>query len=94
MAYVANPCVRTVLQMRIVWCLVGIRRQEQEATNETKSRDKQLELMEALRVLIAMYDSAIAWAKRKDALCFVKFVVDRIPTPVLEESVKTIRRGR
>ena len=31
-----------------------------------------------------------ASAKRKNALCFVKFVVDRIPTPVLEECVRTI----
>ena len=32
--------------------------------------------------------------KRKDAICFVKFVVDCIPTPVLEESVKAIRQRR
>ena len=37
--------------------------------------------------------SAIARAKRKDALCFVRFVVDRIPTPVLEECIKAIRQG-
>ena len=51
-----------------------------------------LELMGALRVLIAREDSAIAWAKKNDAICFVKFAVDRIPTPVLEECVKTIRQ--
>ena len=44
--------------------------------------------MEALRVLISR-----AWAKRKDALCFVRFVKDRIPTPVLEECMKTIQQG-
>ena len=49
--------------------------------------------MEALRVLISRDDSAIAWAKRKDALCFVRFVVDRIPTLVLEECVKIIQQG-
>ena len=49
--------------------------------------------MEALRVLISRDDSAIAWAKRKDALGFVRFVVDRIPTPVLGECIKTIRQG-
>ena len=65
--------------------LVGVRKWEYEATIETKAREKQLELMGALRVLIARDDSAIAWARRKDALCFLKFVVNRIPTPVLEE---------
>ena len=49
--------------------------------------------MEVLRVLISRDDSAIALAKRKDALCFVRFVVDRIRIPVLEECVKTIRLG-
>ena len=48
--------------------------------------------MEALRALISKDDSAIAWAKRKDALCFVRFVVDRIPTPVLGECIKIIRQ--
>ena len=43
-------------------------------------------------MVIARDGSAIAWAKRKDAHCFVKFVVDRIPTPVLEECVKEIRQ--
>ena len=49
--------------------------------------------MEALRALISRDDSAIAWAKRNVALCFVRFVVDRIPTPVLKECIKTIRQG-
>ena len=49
--------------------------------------------MEALRILISRDDSAIAWAKRKGALCFVRFVVDRIPTPVLGEGIKTIAQG-
>ena len=78
--------------MRLVCCLFGIKRWEYEAAIETKAREKQLELMGALRVLIARDDSAIAWAKRKDALCFVKFVVDRFPTAVQEECVKTIRQ--
>ena len=50
--------------------------------------------MESLRALISKDDSAIAWAKRKDALCFLRFVVDRIPTPVLEECTKTIQQER
>ena len=48
--------------------------------------------MGALKVLIAKENSAIVWAKRKDAVYFVIFVVDCIPTPVVEECVKTIRQ--
>ena len=43
--------------------------------------------------MISSDDYAIAWAKRKVAVCFLRFVVDRIPTLVLEESIKTIRQG-
>ena len=78
----ANPCTDIV---RLVWCLIGIRKGEYEANFETKAREQQLELMGALEVLVASNDSAIA-------LCFVNFVVDRIPTPVLEECVKTTRQ--
>ena len=78
--------------MRLVWCIIGIRKGEYEANIETKAREQQLELIGALKVLVASNASAIAWAKKKDALCFVKFVVDSIPTPVLEECVKTTRQ--
>ena len=91
-AYLAYPCTRTDLQVRLAWCLMGIKKAEYEAKNDSKSKEQELELMEALRMLISRDDSAIAWAKRKDALCFVRFVVDRIPTPVLGECIKTIRQ--
>ena len=80
-AYLAHPCMRTDLQVRLAWCLMGIKRAEYEASKDSKSREEELELMEA-----------IAWAKRKDALCFVRFVVDRVPTPVLGECIKIIRQ--
>ena len=91
-AYLAHPCTRTDLQVRLAWCLMGIKKAEYEASNDSKSREQELELMEALRALISKDDSAIAWAKRKDALCFVRFVVDRIPTPVLGECIKINRQ--
>ena len=91
-AYLAHPCTRTDLQVRLAWCLMGIKKAEYEASNDSKSREQELELMEALRALISKDDSAITRAKRKDALCFVRFVVDRIPTPVLGECIKIIRQ--
>ena len=72
-AYLAHPCTRTDLQVRLAWCLMGIKKAEYEASNDLKSKEQELELMEALRALISKDDSAIAWAKRKDALCFVSF---------------------
>ena len=92
-AYLACPCARTDLKVRLAWCLIEIKKSEYEANNDSKSKEQELELMEALQVLISRDDSAIACAKRKDALCFVSFVMDRIPIPVLEECIKTIRQG-
>ena len=92
-AYLAYPCTKTDLQVRLAWCLMGIKKAEYEANNDSKSKEQELELMEALRMLISRDDSAISWAKRKDAFCFVRFVVDRISTPVLGECIKTIRQG-
>ena len=75
-AKMAYPCARTDLQVRLSWCLMGVKRSEYGANNDSKLKEQELELMEALRVLISRDDSAIAWAKRKDTLCFVRFVVD------------------
>ena len=91
-AYLAHPCTRTDLQVRLAWCLLGIKKAEYEASNDLKSKEQELELMEALRALFSKDDSAIAWAKRKDAFCFVRFVLDRISTPVLGECIKIIRQ--
>ena len=73
---------------------MGVKRSEYEAIKDSKLKEQELELMQALRVFISRDESAIAWAKGKDAICFVRFVVDRIPTPVLEECLKTNRQGR
>ena len=45
-----------------------IKQSEYETNNDLKLKEQELELMEALRVLISKDDSAIAWAKRKNAL--------------------------
>ena len=92
-AYLAYPFAKTDLHVRLAWRLMGVKKSEYVANNDSKSKEQELELMEALRVLISRDDSALAWAKRKDALCFVRYVVDRIPTPLLGECIKTIRQG-
>ena len=63
-AYLAYPCARTDLQVRLAWCLMGIKKSENEANNDSKSKEQELELMEALRMLTSRDDSAIACARR------------------------------
>ena len=82
-AYLAYPCVRTELQVQLAWRLLRIKRSEYEASDDSRLKEQDLELIEGLLALITRDDSGIARAKRKDALFFVRFVLDQIPTPVL-----------
>ena len=54
--------------MRLVWCLIGIRKWEYESTIQTKARKEQLELIGALKVLIAGDDSSISCAKTEECI--------------------------
>ena len=38
-AYLAYPCTRTDLQVRLAWCLMGIKKAEYEANNDSKSKE-------------------------------------------------------
>ena len=46
--YLAYPCARTNLQVRLAWCLMGVKRSEYEVNNDWKLKEQKLELMEAL----------------------------------------------
>ena len=41
-AYLAYPCVRTQLQMRLSWCLMVMKRSDYEASNDSRSKDKRV----------------------------------------------------
>ena len=86
-AYLAYPCVRTELQVLLAWCLMKVKRSDYEASNDSKSKQQELELMEALWELIARDNSAIA-----RALCFVRLEWDRNPSPILEDCLVAIRQ--
>ena len=74
MSYLANPCVRTVLQVRLVWCLVGIRRREHEATNETKSREKQFRIDGSFESVDRQgrFCDSVGKKKRRNLLCEIR----------------------
>ena len=66
-AHLSYLRVRTEVQVWLEWCMMGIKRTEYEASNDSRSKDQELELMGALRVFIARDDSEITYAKRTDA---------------------------
>ena len=49
--------------------------------------------MTNLRDLIVQEGAAVACAKRRDALCFIRFLIEQISVTALNTCVKTLREG-
>ena len=50
-------------------------------------------LMTSLRDLMTQEGAAVACAKWRDALCFVRFMIQQISVPALNTCVKMLREG-
>ena len=92
-ALVAVPYVRTELQLRFAWCMMGLTREEYDSEERKRSKEEKVFLMTNLRDLIVQEGAAVACAKRRDALCFIRFLIEQIPVPVLNTCVKMLREG-
>ena len=49
--------------------------------------------MSNLRDLIVQEGAAVACAKRRDALCFIRFLIEQISVPALNTCVKMLSEG-
>ena len=92
-ALMAVPYVRTELQLRFAWCLMGLTREEYDSEERKRSKEEKVFLMTNLRDLMTQEGAAIAFAKRRDALCFIRFMVEQISVPALNTCVKMLREG-
>ena len=91
-ALMAVPYVRTELQLRFAWCMMGLTREEYDSEERKRSKEEKVSLMTNLRDLIVQEGAAVACAKRRDALCFIRFMIEQISVPVLNTCVK-MREG-
>ena len=92
-ALMAVPYVRTELQLRFAWCLMGLTREEYDSEERKRSKGEKGFLMTNLRDLMIQEGEAIAFAKRRDALCFIRFMIEQISVPALNTCVKMLREG-
>ena len=92
-ALVAVPYVRTELQLRFAWCMMGLTREEYDSEERKRSKEEKVFLMMNLRDLIVQEGAAVACAKRRDALCFIRFLIEQISVPALNTCVKMLREG-
>ena len=90
---IAVPYVRTELKLRFAWCMIGLTRGEYDSEERKRSKEEKVFLMTSMRDLITQEEAAIACAKRRDALCFIRFIIEQISVPELSTCVKMLREG-
>ena len=67
-ALIAIPYVRTELQLRFAWCIIGLTRGEYDSEERKRSKEEKVFLMTSVRDLMNQEGAAVACAKRRDAL--------------------------
>ena len=87
------PYVRTELQLRFAWCMIGLTREEYDSEERKRSKEEKVFLMTSMRDLIIQEGMGVACAKRRDALCFIRFMIEQISVPALNTCVKMLREG-
>ena len=92
-ALMAVPYVRTELHLRFAWYMMGLTRKEFDSEERKRSKEEKVFLMTNPRNLIIQEGAAVACAKRRDALCFIRFMIEQISVPALNTCVKMLREG-
>ena len=71
----ANPFVRTAGQLMFAWSLVGIELETLTSHDKLKLGGKNLEVYQTLMQHIARDKSGLILARRKDATCFLRWIM-------------------
>ena len=71
----ANPFVRTAGQLMFTWSLLGIELETLTSYDRLKLGSKKLEVYQALVQHMARDDSGLSLARRKDATCFLRWIM-------------------
>ena len=90
---IAVPYVRTELQLRFAWCMIGLTRGEYDSEERKRSKEEKVFLMTSVRDLMTQEGAAIACAKRRDAPCFIRFMIEQMSVPALNTCVKMLKEG-
>ena len=90
---IAIAYVRTELQLRFAWCINGLTRGEYDSEERKRSKGEKIFVMTSMRDLITPEGAAVAYAKQRDTLCFIRFMLEQISEPALNTCVKMLREG-
>ena len=90
-ALIALPYVRTELQLRFACCMIGLTHGKYDSEERKRSKEEKKFLMTSVRDLMIQEGAAIACAKRRDALCFIRFMIEQMSVPALNTCVKMLK---
>ena len=76
-ALIAILYVRTELQLKYSWCMIGLTRGEYDSEERKRSKGEKVFFMTSVRDLMTQEGAGVACAKRRDALCFIRFMIDK-----------------
>ena len=79
----ANIFVRTAGQLKFAWSLVGIELEVLTSHDKLMLGDKSLEVYQMLVQHIARDNSGLSLARRKDATCFLRWIMSVLSKRVI-----------
>ena len=92
-ALISIPYVRTELKLRSAWCMVGLTKGGYDSEERKRLKGEKIFLMTSMRDLLTQEGAAVACAKRRDALCFIRFMLEHISVPALNTCAKMLKEG-
>ena len=93
-ALIAILYVRTELQLRFTWCMTGLTRGEYDSEERKRSKGEKVFLMTSMRDMITQEGAAVACVKRRDALCFIRFMIEQNISASIEHLFQDAKRRR
>ena len=69
-------------------------REDYDSEERKSSKKEKVFLMMSVRDLMTQEGAAVACAKRRDALCFIRFMLEQISVPALNTCANMLREGK
>ena len=73
--------------------MTGLTRGEYDSEERKRSKGETIFVMTSMRDLITPEGAAVVYAKQRDTLCFIRFMLEQISEPALNTCVKMLREG-
>ena len=87
-ALVAIPYIRFELHLRFAWCMTRLTMGEYDSDKRKRSQEEKVLMMTSLRDPMICDGVAVACATRRNALCFVRFMLEKMSSPALNTCAK------